>query len=73
MADNDDLYDDMPLTDDPLQIDDEDNTPFSEPDDVQQQLPSDHPQKDTNNDPHELYDEGGDGATDVNLPGKGYE
>lgn len=66
MADDDDLFDDNATTNDPVADDDR---PFSPPDDTKQHLPSDHPQTDTNIDSHELYDEGLDGATDVDLPG----
>lgn len=64
---DDDLYadDDVVV---PLDEDEKDSGPISEPDDSDDRLPLDHPQTDTNIDAHELYDEGLDGAADVDVP-----
>jgi hypothetical protein len=46
-------------------------TPFSEPDELKSTIPPDHPQTDSNIDLHELYDEGLDGAAEIEEPNKG--
>jgi hypothetical protein len=49
----------------------EDNgTPFSPPQGTQDRIDSTHQSADTNIDPHEHYDEGIEGAAEVDLPGE---
>lgn len=45
------------------------DTPFSPPDGVQDRVPKDHPEIDTNMDSQEWYDEGRSGAAGVTDPG----
>lgn len=44
------------------------DTPFSQPDDAKQTLPADYPAKDDGVDEHEEYDEGTDDAALDNKP-----
>jgi hypothetical protein len=43
------------------------DTPASPPDDVHDSLPPDHPEKDSNMDSDEIYDEGETGATEADA------
>ncbi len=43
--------------------------PFTPADDQSTSLPDDHPATDSNMDDHEVYDEGIDGAAEVEEPG----
>ena len=45
------------------------DTPFSPPDGVQDTIPKDHPELDTNADTQQWYDEGRSGAAGVADPG----
>lgn len=66
VRDND--YDDK--KDEPTKRLDQDfDTPFSQPSDATQRLPVDHPSKDDPADLHEAYDEGVDDALLDNKPG----
>ncbi len=60
-------YDDK--RDEPTKRLDQDyETPFSEPSDAKTRLPHDYPTKDSEVDQHELYDEGEDAASTDNDP-----
>lgn len=48
----------------------DDDTPFSPPDGVQDRIDDTHPSTDTNIDPMERYDEGVEGAANIDLPGE---
>lgn len=48
----------------------DDDTPFSPPDGVQDRIDDTHPATDTNIDPMERYDEGIEGAANIELPGE---
>ncbi len=77
MIDNDDQQFQTNNSDDtnPIQAmkDDEqqagdNNTPFSPPSGTQDRIDDTHQSTDTNIDPHEHYDEGIEGAAEIDLP-----
>ncbi|MDQ3064986.1 MAG: hypothetical protein M3Q36_01820 [bacterium] len=64
-----------PLSDmqDNQQLAEDNDTPFSPPDGVQDRIDDTHPTTDTNIDPMERYDEGIEGAANIDLPGEAAE
>ncbi|MDQ3093749.1 MAG: hypothetical protein M3Q70_01045 [bacterium] len=56
-----DMQDDQQLTED-------NSTPFSPPDGVKDRIDDTHPSTDTNIDPMQRYDEGIEGAANIELP-----
>ncbi|MDQ2973361.1 MAG: hypothetical protein M3Q79_02680 [bacterium] len=64
--------DSNPLNDtqDDQQLNEDNSTPFSPPDGVQDRIDDTHPSTDTNIDPMQRYDEGIEGAANIELPGE---
>lgn len=80
MINDDDLEDDFqqnPGEDNPLyemkqyqKLEGDDDTPFSPPDGVQDRIDDTHQSTDTNIDETEHYNEGIEGAAEIDLPGE---